>query len=247
MKLDQVIYDERILLVPYKPHHVKKYHSWMQDPEIQRLTASEPLTLKEEYEMQQSWFNDEDKLTFIILDKLEWKRRHDKFFEDGNVITNLSPQVLRKITPFEEDSMIGDVNLYFNEDEDEEGNSTIKFCEISIMIAEKDYKRKGYATDVIQMVTNFSRKHFNLFYIVAKIGMDNEPSINLFKERLNFYVHSKSDVFQELTMRLDFKENNLNTKQNLENNWQPSYNHKMTLTNYSDLYCNLAPSFSQSA
>ena len=246
MKLDQVIYDERILLVPYKPHHVKKYHSWMQDPEIQRLTASEPLTLKEEYEMQQTWFNDEDKLTFIILDKLKWKRRQNKFFEDGNVIANLSPEVLSKITPFEEHSMIGDVNLYFSEDEDE-GEDSTKFCEISIMIAEKDYKRKGYATDVIQMVCNFSRKYFNLCYIVAKIGIDNEPSINLFKEKLNFYVHSKSDVFQELTLRLDFKENNLNTKQSLENNCQPSFNHKMTLTNYSDLYCNLAPSFSQSA
>ena len=92
--------------------------------------------------MNISWVY-EDKLTFIILDKLKWKRRLNKFFEDGNVIANLSPEVLSKITPFEEHSMIGDVNLYFSEDEDE-GEDSIKFCEISIMIAEKDYKRKGY-------------------------------------------------------------------------------------------------------
>ena len=39
---------------------LKRYHSWMQNVELRDLTASEPLTLDEEYEMQQSWSNDED-------------------------------------------------------------------------------------------------------------------------------------------------------------------------------------------
>ena len=36
---------------------------------ILELTASEPLTLDEEYEMQKTWYNDPNKLNFIILAK----------------------------------------------------------------------------------------------------------------------------------------------------------------------------------
>ena len=42
MKLNEstVIYGTRVILVPYSKEHVEKYHSWMQDKDIQEATAS---------------------------------------------------------------------------------------------------------------------------------------------------------------------------------------------------------------
>lgn len=42
---------ERCILVPYRREHVALYHTWMQDPELQEATASEPLTLEQEFEV----------------------------------------------------------------------------------------------------------------------------------------------------------------------------------------------------
>ena len=44
----------------YIVHVCNRYHEWMQDPVIRSQTASEPLTLQQEYEMQLSWMTDED-------------------------------------------------------------------------------------------------------------------------------------------------------------------------------------------
>ena len=40
--------------------YVIRYHEWMQDPVLRSQTASEPLTLQQEYEMQLSWMRDEE-------------------------------------------------------------------------------------------------------------------------------------------------------------------------------------------
>eukprot|EP00947_MAST-08B_sp_MAST-8B-sp1_P002736 g2736.t1 len=57
-----------VTLVPYDRGHVAKYNQWMQDPWLQEMTASEPLTLEEEIAMQKDWRDDAGKCTFIILD-----------------------------------------------------------------------------------------------------------------------------------------------------------------------------------
>lgn len=46
-----------------EPNYIRsnlRYHQWMSDPVLQQLTASEPLTLDQEYEMQETWRHDED-------------------------------------------------------------------------------------------------------------------------------------------------------------------------------------------
>lgn len=48
----------KVQLVPYREKFVDEYHTWMQDPYILEMTASEPLSLEEEYEMQKSWQDD---------------------------------------------------------------------------------------------------------------------------------------------------------------------------------------------
>ncbi|XP_072339095.1 alpha/beta-tubulin-N-acetyltransferase 9 isoform X5 [Scyliorhinus torazame] len=53
-----------VVLVPYKVTHVPRYHQWMQSEELQKLTASEPLTLEQEYQMQRSWREDADKPSY---------------------------------------------------------------------------------------------------------------------------------------------------------------------------------------
>lgn len=52
MITDAIIRGDKVVLVPYREEHVEKYHQWMSDPRLLQLTASEPLTLAEEYEMQ---------------------------------------------------------------------------------------------------------------------------------------------------------------------------------------------------
>ncbi|KAI0935486.1 hypothetical protein AcV5_003901 [Taiwanofungus camphoratus] len=108
-----IIVDNDVVLVPYRSEHVAKYHGWMTSPELRELTASEPLTLREEYEMQserpcaavilkpclirsaEKWQVDGDKLTFIVL------------AGDGTPSeAEVTLETLRALP------MIGDVNLF---------------------------------------------------------------------------------------------------------------------------------------
>jgi len=56
-----------VVLVPYRDCHVPRYHDWMQDAEILRLTGSEPLSLEEEFGMQKKWTEDPDSKSQIML------------------------------------------------------------------------------------------------------------------------------------------------------------------------------------
>merc|ERR1711937_554239 len=175
MKINEktVIYGSRVILVPYEKEHVEKYHGWMQSEEILQATASAPLTIENEYKMQESWREDEDKLTFIILLASD--------IEDGH------PEI---------DSMIGDCNLFLNDPEDD-------CCgEIEVMIAEPRARLKGCATEALKLLMGYCYDTIRSSKFVAKIGKHNLKSYSLFKNKLKFKFESESEIFEEFTMEL---------------------------------------------
>ncbi|XP_066586790.1 N-acetyltransferase 9-like protein isoform X2 [Prorops nasuta] len=120
------IIGKNVVLVPYMEKHVLRYHEWMKSPELLHFTASEPLSLEQEYQMQKQWLEDEDKCTFIILEK--------KLYES---------------TKSETSSMIGDTNLFFNDINE----STA--AEAEIMIAESEIRGKNRGTESMILMLRY--------------------------------------------------------------------------------------------
>uniref|UniRef100_A0A673MFX1 N-acetyltransferase 9-like n=1 Tax=Sinocyclocheilus rhinocerous TaxID=307959 RepID=A0A673MFX1_9TELE len=118
---DILLEGEKVVLVPYNADHVPRYHQWMCSPELQKLTASEPLTLEQEYDMQRCWREDDDKCTFIILDKQKWA----------------DPSIP------EQECMVGDVNIFLTDPSDP------SLAELEIMIAVPCYRGKGLGKELI--------------------------------------------------------------------------------------------------
>ncbi|XP_015585039.1 N-acetyltransferase 9-like protein isoform X2 [Cephus cinctus] len=153
MKISTRILGKNVILVPYKEHHVSKYHEWMKSKELQYLTSSEPLTLEEEYAMQKSWHDAEDKCTFIVLDKAAFEK-------DKNEI----------------ESMIGDTNLFFN---DVKYPHT---AEAEIMIAEPIARGRRMGWEAMILMLRYGIEELKVKQFCVKIAMDNERSINMFKK-----------------------------------------------------------------
>uniref|UniRef100_A0A336KZZ8 CSON002218 protein n=1 Tax=Culicoides sonorensis TaxID=179676 RepID=A0A336KZZ8_CULSO len=176
MKINQnvKIVGQKVILVPYESKHVEKYHKWMESEELQKLTASERLTLEQEYDMQRSWRDDEDKCTFIVLSKQIYNKTGDEI-----------------------KSAVGDTNLFILFDE-ESGIGSI--AETEIMIAESDHRGKGLGLEAMTLMILYGIEHLEVKHFLAKIGLDNSSSIRMFTEKLLFKEDSRSDVFQEITL-----------------------------------------------
>ncbi|XP_036397843.1 N-acetyltransferase 9 [Megalops cyprinoides] len=174
---DTLLEGKRVVLVPYNVDHVPRYHMWMSSSELQKLTASEPLTLEQEYDMQRSWREDDDKCTFIILDKQRWA----------------DPEVQ------EQECMVGDVNIFLTDPSDP------SVAELEIMIAEPNYRGKGLGKEVIRVMMCYGVTKLGVKKFEAKIGLDNKVSIALFK-KFHFQECSVSEVFQEMTLELTVDE-----------------------------------------
>ncbi|XP_037547097.1 N-acetyltransferase 9 [Nematolebias whitei] len=179
MKINEntLLEGQKVVLVPYNEEHVPRYHEWMKSPELQQLTASEPLSLEQEYDMQRSWRDDNDKCTFIILDKQRWA----------------DPSVE------EEQCMLGDVNIFLTDPTD------LSVAELEIMIAEPSYRGRGVGKEVTSMMMSYGVAKLGIKKFQAKIGLDNQVSVAMFK-KLRFNEVSVCDVFREVTLELTVDE-----------------------------------------
>ncbi|XP_021630683.1 N-acetyltransferase 9-like protein [Manihot esculenta] len=166
----------KVILVPYMAAHVPKYHHWMQDPALLQATGSEPLSLEEEYQMQQSWTQDPLKRTFIVL---------DKDLIEGDFVHGDS----------HEEAMVGDVNIYMNDLDDPH------LAEIEIMIAEPKSRSKGLGKESVLMMMAYAIQNLGIRVFRAKIGESNGASLNLFN-KLGFEKASYSEIFKEVTLEL---------------------------------------------
>ena len=184
----------------------------MQDPDLQTATASEPLSLDEEYAMQQSWRTDWDKLTFIICLPLT---------------PTSSVDVVKASEHDSADRLIGDINLFLfvADTEDDEANvneanlNALVIGEIELMIACKDLHRQGYGraallTFLSYVLANWqkiayefvwnsrgSSKIPDLTYLRAKINQSNQRSISLFESVGFKLVGDGPNYFGEVELR----------------------------------------------
>lgn len=230
LTVTSVISTSKLVLVPYLRHHVPKYHEWMQDPDIQIATASDPLTLEEEYEMQESWRQDADKLTFIACTS----------FPTLSSVSELERQ--------EVDAMVGDVNLFLStcDDEEEESSDRADFQdadrkslaaapievvgEIELMVAKTNHQRQGYGraillvflsyilrhqTEILQEYCssqNFRSTHTSIHlpscrfkYLRVRINESNSRSLALFESIGFTRISEQANYFGELELRRDIK------------------------------------------
>ncbi|RHZ72937.1 hypothetical protein CDV55_107220 [Aspergillus turcosus] len=196
--------------------------------EIQAATASEPLTLEEEYAMQRSWRQDGDKLTFIICLPVSWGSHLTRTESREQLPGSRQGSGLRLRLKEGDDApgqMLGDINLFLreeDEEEDEDGSSPeIKIIgEIELMIADKVHQRKGYGRAALLAFLRYVLEHEGEILgefagattlpemkgrrfgaLSVKIGKENEGSLALFESVGFCKVSEEPSYFGEFELR----------------------------------------------
>ncbi len=69
---------------------------------------------------------------------------------------------------------------------------------IGILIARKEYRSKGYATEALDLFLNYAFKTLNLHQVYCNIAADNQQSINLFKNQGFQVIGEKKEWLKNL-------------------------------------------------
>ena len=220
---ETLLIGSKVLLVPYRPEHVENYHEWMKSPFLLEMTASEPLSLEEEIKMQLSWRDDSDKCTFIVLARSACSTACTEFVEDvvekhkSNGDNNDDDSCSQDFDFVSKtlDAMVGDVNLFlseieeeYNEDEDQienvtENKSEVRGiqAELDVMIAEENFRKMGMGKEASLMMMMYGAQCLGIQRFVVKIKEDNIASRSLF-EKLGFRECNYAACFQEYELEL---------------------------------------------
>lgn len=209
-----MIVGERCILVPYRKEHVPRYHEWMQDPHLLESTGSDPLSLESEYEMQESWRDDDQKCTFIVADR----QKMASSGIDLGVLASHNGVVPSNFIVDSLSAMVGDVNLFFSEFEesddeiDQVDSASAVQCknkneptptkpplqaEIDIMVAESSSRGKGIGREAVLLMMGYAQKHLPVVRFFCKINADNRASRSLFETKLGFRECDFAGCFQQ--------------------------------------------------
>ncbi|GAA5897574.1 hypothetical protein JCM8208_003309 [Rhodotorula glutinis] len=208
MRLNEAVTlaNDKLVLRPYRRWHVPRYHEWMEDDEVREQTASERLTLEQEFDMQKSWRLDADKLTFIV-----------------HLRSDTAPSPSSDPAAFlaahnDTSRMIGDVNLFLHDasppsspspssspSADPVPEPTPRRAELEIMLPPSSslYRpRSGLALLTLQLFLSYASRALDLApsAFFARIGFDNQASLGLFA-KLGFVEGKRVEVFREVEMR----------------------------------------------
>jgi RimJ/RimL family protein N-acetyltransferase len=201
LNYETVIVGSKCILVPYRRDHVERYHHWMLDPLLLAATASESLSLVEEYEMQKSWRDDSTKCTFIVLARDEIV---GNLPENGGVDNTFIRGNMH--------AMAGDVNLFISEIEVDDYEDICdntpsseklvqKQAELDVMIAETRHLRKGIGREASGLMMLYAAKYLSIDRFFCKIKENNTASLSLFRS-FGFQQRAYASCFQEYEFEL---------------------------------------------
>ena len=138
--------------------------------------------------MQQSWRDDPDKCTFIVLLREICSDENEKDFVKRNL-----------------NAMAGDVNLFLSHEDDDEADTSLAPCkrqaELDIMIAEKVYQRNGLGKEASCLMMLYGAQHLGIRRFFCKINEDNHASRALF-EKIGFRQCNYAECFRQVELEL---------------------------------------------
>ncbi|KAK6354274.1 hypothetical protein TWF730_008687 [Orbilia blumenaviensis] len=224
MRLNEsiAIITNKLVFVPYEASHVPTYSEWMSSESLREATASERLSLPEEYAMQKSWREDADKLTFILSVPSDGIQALESSVDNES----RKNYVVVEGVDDAPSNLVGDVNLFLYENDEDDGIEGVKsqialIGEIELMVAREEYQGQGLGKIAVlvfilyvlqhqqeilmQDMARYEKGGKELRYLRVKIGKGNVRSLGLFQKLGFVKTTEEPNYFGEWELRLSIE------------------------------------------